>query len=270
MKCIKQCLLTFFLLFPLTVKAGGIPVFSAVEHSQSLLTHMEVIEDAIVQLEKLGVMDEQLITQFEQLATQYQQLNLAIQNAQDLDLMFTKLETSDISAILENIMASSDRVKQLDPRNPGYQQVMRQEVDQKYEWEEIPNHDGYGGYGADKINQFNQLRYEQERAVYEDALTRRSAENELAKERKEIIGKYGERIENLGANSSLQTQQMTTSQINFLLSQQEEIISRLDQLNTREEDRDMKVVAEKRRIHQERMEKIEAIRNRKPLGTHLN
>lgn len=263
-----------FSLFPTAPSwAGGIPVYSAVEHLQSVAGHVARLQDALVQVEKLGLMDSQLLTDMEHLVLQYERFDQQVRNAISVGqefYAFTQRDYSSLSSALRNIMAIKDRVEQLDPNNVYFDQVMTEQIDEQYAWAAInisetfeSNVSGYDKATA-MIDAYKEVRSEHERALEARAIKR-----SIADQRMEQIDAYQTQLNNLDDNSALQTQQINAQQTNMMLRQQEVLMSRIDAINKRDEDREMQSVAEKQRVLSKRVEQINAIRNRTPLGMDL-
>lgn len=250
------------------VHAGGFPVYSAVEHSQSISQHIEIINDAIVQLEQMGVLDEQLVNQVDSLITQYEQFEQQIRNAIALGEDVIHIADGDLIQILENINSVKRRVERLDPTNPHFEAVLKDQVDSDYGWD-----DEYSGqvildhsYGADgSVSRTNEA-IARERAEYERYLTERAAQNALTRDRNSSIEDYGTMIDDLGDDSLLQTQHISVSQQNLMLQQQEQIIDRLERLEEREAKKEMQRAASKKRTQDEFEQDVLKTINRKPYG----
>lgn len=240
---------------PISVKAGGFPVYSAVEHSQSILTHVEVLQDAIVQLDNLGINTDTLLNQMESLVLQYEQFDQHVRNAQRLYRDFEFIEDANLNEILETISRIEGRIKDLDPRNPFFDDVAKENIHEEYGDPTVRASQTHTG-DQSIINNFDQrgADIQQGYEEYQEYLKFRAIQNQKAIKREDEITQFRKDLNSLGDDSELATQQLTAYQINLLLTQQEEMKGSIDQINDREERREQKQRARELEAYQDKIE----------------
>ncbi len=239
--------------------AGSIPVYSALEHSQSILSHIEQLNDAMVQLEQMGVLDEQLVNQLDSLMTQYEQFEQQIRNATALgEDVIRHVDNEDLIGMLKDVVRIRDRVVGLDPRNPAYDDVAQEIIYDKYGNPTIRASDYLRGNqeALDRLNQRG-AQIEQGYSKYADFQKFRALNDQLAGEREETINKYEDNLFELGDDSLLQTNQLNTLQTNLMLKQQELIIKRLDELQAIEERREQEKRAMEREAYEDKIRTLQ-------------
>jgi hypothetical protein len=258
----RAFLLTGLLFFSATARAGGIPVFSAVEYGQQLLTHIEVLNDALVQLEKLGVMDESLVTQIESLTTQYQQFQQQIQNATKIYGDLAYVDDSDLRNILDDINTAYSKVETLDPSNPYFDEQSEQIIYGKYGDPRLRASDTLSG-NTDALQAMDQ-RGEHIEAGYDDYIhfqKKLAARNRLSDGRKDMISSYQTKLDSLGDSTLLENQRISAYQLNLMLSQQEEMIDRITDISSRSARKDLEEFSDKREAYEKKIKMLDVKAN---------
>jgi hypothetical protein len=261
---------TLCLFFSNALRAGGFPVYSALEHANGLLTQIEVLQDALVQLDQLGISTETLVTEIEGLVLQYEEFEQKIRNAERTLGNLAHIDDLEFNEILYRLRRTKDKFADLDPNNEAYDDVVNETLDVNYGLGEIEGREELSGNmvgGVDIFNDSDQFLENKENLKNE--IKRNNTRSALTRGRNESINKYAKDIDSLGSDALNDTMIHNAYQTNLLLKQQEEIIDRLEAIDNRELTQKLAEEKKIREYKQKDANNILRIKNRKPYGTHL-
>lgn len=271
----NRFILTLILLIPTgNSVAGGFPVYSAVEHTQSITEYIAILEDALVQLEIQGLNTQQLATQINTLQTNIQQYESHLRNISRLNNVAAYVEDGDIRAAYRETMSILDKVMTLDPGNPSFSELQRTILNGQFSDPDYRSSDQFEG-AKDQNAVFANWHDSEEAYAEHYNKYRRYQEGQAMleqhqNERKDYIGYMAEDINDLGDESQMDSMIITNRQNNLMLEQQEEIIDRLESMDRRAELEAMERAAAEQRAHEAQIQAIQRKASRKPYGAHLD
>jgi len=264
----------------ISVHAGGIPTFDGVNLSQGMIRYIQSLLDYLEQTAQLEAQEGQYVVQVQQYLRDLEEYEHYLKQAQALEQVIDSGDWDTVLRDVENYYGESgwSMIPNTDVRTEAGRLEVRGIVETGYS---IPKKTADEiAYWQGRITGYEMPDYEQKRHDRDEAHIQRMldrqysiAENQRGiTSRKDAVDKYMKKAGRLGDDSELQTQQLMAQEMAYLLSQQEVLIGRVNQLLSAQETHSEYAAArdyEIRKAAHEKQEKLQSNNLPSTLGTDI-
>jgi len=247
-----------------SASTAALSVYSAAEHSTQLADYAALLEDSLVQLEKLGVAKDHQITAVNSFREQLREFDAKLRNLRRLERRFRYIQERDVLSVYHAARTAVEVLHIADPNNPNYEPMLDIIVRQEYGLADqqrqiaLENLDEFSRQGLEEVNN----DYELALTSYKNRVRITAARTQEANRRNVQIEGLADQLEELDDLSELETLQLTAWQQNMLMRQQEAMIEQTRESNIRASDDELVIQGQRVEALNHAIQRRKQIRNR--------